>query len=83
MILNRWISTGVGSGRRNPLSRCRPNGPPRGLSLAFSHDAAMPFGGYRMHGCGRESGVQALDPSTKVKVEWMKIASGRLRRRGW
>jgi aldehyde dehydrogenase (NAD+) len=36
-------------------------------------DPAMPFGGYKMSGYGRESGQQALDLYTPVKAVWMKI----------
>ena len=36
-------------------------------------DPAMPFGGYKMSGYGRESGQQALDLYTQVKAVWMKI----------
>ena len=35
-------------------------------------DPAMPFGGYKMSGYGRESGQQALDLYTQVRDVWMK-----------
>ncbi|MFI5339947.1 MAG: aldehyde dehydrogenase family protein [Candidatus Methylomirabilales bacterium] len=35
--------------------------------------AAMPFGGYKMSGYGRESGMHALDLYTQVKAVWMKV----------
>ncbi|HTX55324.1 MAG TPA: aldehyde dehydrogenase family protein, partial [Candidatus Baltobacteraceae bacterium] len=38
-------------------------------------DAAMPFGGYKMSGYGRESGVHALENYTQVKAVWMKVAA--------
>ncbi len=40
-------------------------------------DATMPFGGYKMSGYGRESGMHALDLCTQVKVMRMKAASRR------
>ena len=36
-------------------------------------DAAMPFGGYKMSGYGRESGVHALDLYTQVKSVWINV----------
>jgi aldehyde dehydrogenase (NAD+) len=36
-------------------------------------DPAMPFGGYKMSGYGRESGQHALDLYTQVKAVWMKV----------
>ncbi len=38
-------------------------------------DAAMPFGGYKMSGYGRESGVHALESYTQVKSVWMNVAA--------
>jgi aldehyde dehydrogenase (NAD+) len=36
-------------------------------------DAAVPFGGYKMSGYGRESGVQQVDEYLNVKAVWIKI----------
>ena len=36
-------------------------------------DPAMPFGGYKMSGYGRESGVHALEPYTQVKAVWINV----------
>jgi aldehyde dehydrogenase (NAD+) len=36
-------------------------------------DAAMPFGGYKMSGYGRESGIHALEEYMQVKAVWMKL----------
>ena len=38
---------------------------------AFDH--AMPFGGYKMSGFGREGGIHTFDFFTQVKSVWMKI----------
>jgi aldehyde dehydrogenase (NAD+) len=35
-------------------------------------DPAMPFGGYKMSGYGRESGIQQLDEYLNVKAVWIK-----------
>ena len=35
----------------------------------------MPFGGYKMSGYGRESGVQHLEEYLNVKAVWTKTAS--------
>ncbi len=37
-------------------------------------DPAMPFGGYRMSGYGRESGLQHLEEYLNVKAVWIKTA---------
>jgi aldehyde dehydrogenase (NAD+) len=37
-------------------------------------DPAMPFGGYKMSGYGRESGIHALELYTQVKAVWMNLA---------
>jgi len=37
-------------------------------------DPAMPFGGYKMSGYGRESGMHALELYTQVKAVWMNLA---------
>jgi aldehyde dehydrogenase (NAD+) len=37
-------------------------------------DPAVPFGGYKMSGYGRESGVQQLDEYLNVKAVWIKTA---------
>jgi aldehyde dehydrogenase (NAD+) len=36
-------------------------------------DPAMPFGGYKMSGYGRESGIHALELYTQVKAVWMNL----------
>jgi aldehyde dehydrogenase (NAD+) len=36
-------------------------------------DAAVPFGGYKMSGYGRESGVQQIDEYLNVKAVWIKL----------
>ena len=36
-------------------------------------DAPMPFGGYKMSGYGRESGLHALELYTQVKSVWIKV----------
>jgi aldehyde dehydrogenase (NAD+) len=36
-------------------------------------DAAVPFGGYKMSGYGRESGFQQIDEYLNVKAVWIKI----------
>ena len=36
-------------------------------------DPAMPFGGYKMSGYGRESGAHALELYTQVKAVWINI----------
>ncbi len=36
-------------------------------------DPAMPFGGYKMSGYGRESGQHALEMYTQVKAVWMNV----------
>jgi len=36
-------------------------------------DAALPFGGYKQSGFGRELGMQALDHYTEVKTVWLNI----------
>ncbi len=35
-------------------------------------DAAVPFGGYKMSGYGRESGIQQMDEYLNVKAVWIK-----------
>jgi aldehyde dehydrogenase (NAD+) len=37
-------------------------------------DPAVPFGGYKMSGYGRESGIQQLDEYLNVKAVWIKTA---------
>jgi aldehyde dehydrogenase (NAD+) len=37
-------------------------------------DAALPFGGYKQSGYGRELGRDALDHYTEVKTVWMNVA---------
>ena len=37
-------------------------------------DPAVPFGGYKMSGYGRESGVQHLEEYLNVKAVWIKTA---------
>ena len=37
-------------------------------------DPAVPFGGYKMSGYGRESGKQHLDEYLNVKAVWIKTA---------
>src|ERR1700676_4316948 len=37
-------------------------------------DPAMPFGGYKMGGYGRESGLQHLEEYLNVKAVWIKTA---------
>ena len=37
-----------------------------------SMDPAVPFGGYKMSGYGRESGLQQLDEYLNVKAVWIK-----------
>jgi aldehyde dehydrogenase (NAD+) len=37
-------------------------------------DPAMPFGGYKMSGYGRESGVQQMEEYLNVKAVWIKTA---------
>ena len=37
-------------------------------------DPAMPFGGYKMSGYGRESGLQHLEEYLNVKAVWIKTA---------
>jgi aldehyde dehydrogenase (NAD+) len=36
-------------------------------------DPAVPFGGYKMSGYGRESGIQQIDEYLNVKAVWIKI----------
>ena len=37
-------------------------------------DPAVPFGGYKMSGYGRESGLQQLEEYLNVKAVWIKTA---------
>ena len=37
-------------------------------------DPAVPFGGYKMSGYGRESGIQHLEEYLNVKAVWIKTA---------
>ena len=37
-------------------------------------DPAVPFGGYKMSGYGRESGIQQLDEYLNVKAVWIRTA---------
>jgi len=37
-------------------------------------DAAVPFGGYKQSGYGREMGAQALDLYTQVKSVWINLS---------
>jgi aldehyde dehydrogenase (NAD+) len=37
-------------------------------------DPAMPFGGYKMSGYGRESGQEHIDAYLQTKAVWMKTA---------
>jgi aldehyde dehydrogenase (NAD+) len=37
-------------------------------------DPAVPFGGYKMSGDGRESGKQHLEEYLNVKAVWIKTA---------
>ena len=36
-------------------------------------DPAVPFGGYKMSGYGRDSGVHALEQYTQVKSVWVNL----------
>jgi aldehyde dehydrogenase (NAD+) len=36
-------------------------------------DAALPFGGYKQSGFGRELGAQAMDHYTETKSVWMQL----------
>ncbi len=38
-----------------------------------NYDAAMPFGGYKMSGFGRELGKAALDSYTQIKSVWVNL----------
>jgi aldehyde dehydrogenase (NAD+) len=37
-------------------------------------DSAVPFGGYKMSGYGREGGIQHMDELLNVKTVWIKTA---------
>jgi aldehyde dehydrogenase (NAD+) len=37
-------------------------------------DPAVPFGGYKMNGYGRESGKQHVEEYLNVKAVWVKTA---------
>ena len=37
-------------------------------------DPAVPFGGYKMSGYGRESGLQQLEEYLNVKAVWIRTA---------
>jgi aldehyde dehydrogenase (NAD+) len=37
-------------------------------------DPAVPFGGYKMSGYGRESGLQHMEEYLNVKAVWIKTA---------
>ncbi len=37
-------------------------------------DPAVPFGGYKMSGYGRESGLQQMEEYLNVKAVWIKTA---------
>jgi aldehyde dehydrogenase (NAD+) len=37
-------------------------------------DPAVPFGGYKMSGYGRESGIQQMEEYLNVKAVWIRIA---------
>ena len=37
-------------------------------------DPAVPFGGYKMSGYGRESGIQQMEEYLNVKAVWIKTA---------
>jgi len=39
----------------------------------MTRDPAMPFGGYKMSGYGRESGIQHLEEFLNVKSVWMNV----------
>ena len=67
-------------GQRRLDSGCR-QGPPAGEGhpgrlgldqLLPGDDPAVPFGGYKMSGYGRESGVQHLEEYLNVKSVWIK-----------
>ena len=38
-------------------------------------DPAVPFGGYKMSGYGRESGIQQMEEYLNVKAVWIRTAS--------
>jgi aldehyde dehydrogenase (NAD+) len=38
-------------------------------------DPAVPFGGYKMSGYGRDSGADALEQYTQVKAVWVNVGS--------
>ncbi|MDB5827612.1 MAG: aldehyde dehydrogenase family protein, partial [Variovorax sp.] len=37
-------------------------------------DAAVPFGGYKMSGYGRESGTEHMDEFLQTKAVWIRTA---------
>ena len=37
-------------------------------------DPAVPFGGYKMSGYGRESGIQQMEEYLNVKAVWIRTA---------
>lgn len=37
-------------------------------------DPAVPFGGYKMSGYGREGGLQHIEENLNVKAEWIKTS---------
>jgi aldehyde dehydrogenase (NAD+) len=37
-------------------------------------DPAVPFGGYKMSGYGRESGIQQMEEYLNCKAVWIKTA---------
>jgi acyl-CoA reductase-like NAD-dependent aldehyde dehydrogenase len=37
------------------------------------YDSAVPYGGYKQSGYGREMGLQALDAMTQTKSVWVQL----------
>lgn len=43
------------------------------INAYHAYDAAMPFGGYKQSGFGRELGVHALEHYTQIKSVWVDL----------
>jgi acyl-CoA reductase-like NAD-dependent aldehyde dehydrogenase len=63
-----------GTGVTGVTSRLRRRAGSVWVNCYQAMDPAVPFGGYKMSGYGRESGKQHLEEYLNVKAVWIKTA---------